>query len=175
MSSSGGWSGVTFGLHFGIMDDKFRRLRGIDLSRAHFEGAVIKASDLSQVILTGASCAAANFTRSKSAATDLVVLTYPAVTSKVRTCVGRTCVGGPAPCAADRCTFWPSPPIAGPPTLAVNGEGKSSGFVVRRGPLCDPGRAAGGAGDLVVVWWAWWALTHRTGSVTIRLEIDVKA
>lgn len=54
-----------------IMDEQFARLRGVDLSGAHFEGTPIKACDLSGVILRGAHCHGANFTRTKFVDADL--------------------------------------------------------------------------------------------------------
>ncbi len=54
-----------------IMDEKFARLRGVDLSGAHVERAQIKACDLSGAILSGAHCHGANFTRTKFVDADL--------------------------------------------------------------------------------------------------------
>ena len=56
---------------YAIMDEKFSRLRGRDLSGAHFEGAAIKACDLSEVTLRGAVCTGANFTRTRFSGADL--------------------------------------------------------------------------------------------------------
>jgi DMSO/TMAO reductase YedYZ molybdopterin-dependent catalytic subunit len=56
---------------YAIMDEKFRRLRGVDLSGAHFQDAAIKACDLSGVDLRGADCSGANFTRTKFTDADL--------------------------------------------------------------------------------------------------------
>ncbi|MCA1553106.1 MAG: molybdopterin-dependent oxidoreductase [Chloroflexi bacterium] len=56
---------------YAIMDKKFVRLRGMDLSGAHFERAQIKACDLSGVSLRGAHCHDANFTRAKFVDADL--------------------------------------------------------------------------------------------------------
>ena len=56
---------------YAIMDAQFSRLRGQDLSGAHFEGAQIKACDLGGVVLRGALCRAANFTRTRFVDADL--------------------------------------------------------------------------------------------------------
>ena len=54
-----------FGDAYAIMDEQFKQLRGVDLSGANFARAAIKACDLSGVMLRGARCAAANFTRTQ--------------------------------------------------------------------------------------------------------------
>jgi hypothetical protein len=54
-----------------IMDEKFAQLRGMDLSGARFEEAAIKSCDLSGVILRGARCHKANFTRTRFLDADL--------------------------------------------------------------------------------------------------------
>ena len=53
------------------MDDQFAALRGHDMHGCHFEGAQIKACDLSGVLLPGAFCHGANFTRTRFVDADL--------------------------------------------------------------------------------------------------------
>lgn len=50
---------------YAIMDEQFKKLRNLDLSGANFEGAKIKACDLSRAILNEARCRGANFTLTK--------------------------------------------------------------------------------------------------------------
>jgi hypothetical protein len=62
---------LNFSETFAIKDEQFKRLRGRDLSNSNFEGAQIKACDLSNVILRGANCKGTNFTLTKFVDADL--------------------------------------------------------------------------------------------------------
>jgi hypothetical protein len=54
-----------------IKDEQFKKLRGLDLSGANFEMAILKACDLSRVILRDTRCRGANFTLTKFTGADL--------------------------------------------------------------------------------------------------------